>query len=122
VTALKTANLGIRFLLELCALAAVAYWGSQVSDTTVVNVIVAVASPLAMATFWGVLLAPTARRRLHQPLRTMAELLFLALAVAALVAVDAPVLAMVLAAAAVLNGVLLHVWRQDAADLSAQSR
>jgi hypothetical protein len=118
VAAIKGANLAIRFLLELCALAAVAYWGSRASDSTVVNVVVAIAAPLGMAAFWGILLAPNSRRRLEQPLRTLAELAFLAVAVAALVAVNQPVLAALLAAAALLNGLLLHVWQQDASDLS----
>ena len=119
--ALKAANLTVRFLLELCALAAVAYWGSRVSDSTVVNVIVAIAAPLAVATFWGLLLAPSSQRRLEPPLRTLAELLVLALAAAALLAVDEGVLAVILAIVAVLNGLLLHLWRQDAADLSPRT-
>jgi hypothetical protein len=118
VAAIKGANLAIRFLLELCALAAVAYWGSRVSDSTVGNVVVAIAAPVGMAAFWGILLAPNSRHRLEQPLRTLAELAFLAVAVAALVAVDQPVLAAILAAAALVNGLLLHVWQLDASDLS----
>jgi predicted MFS family arabinose efflux permease len=122
VDAIKAANLAVRFLLELCALAAVAYWGSRLSDSTGVNVIVAIAAPLGVATFWGILLAPSSQRRLDPPLRTLAELFVLALAVAALVAVDEPVLAVILAIAGVLNGLLLHVWRQDAADLAPRTR
>jgi uncharacterized protein DUF2568 len=121
VEALKAANLTVRFLLELCALAAVAYWGSQVSDSTAVNVVVAIAAPFAVATFWGLLLAPSSRRRLEPPLRTLAELFVLVLAVAALVAAGQAVLAVILAIAAVVNGLLLHVWRQDAADFAPRT-
>jgi Protein of unknown function (DUF2568) len=122
VTAIKAANLGLRFLIELCALAGVAYWGSRVSDTTAVNVLVAIAAPLALATFWGLLLAPNSNRRLDPPLRTLAELFALAAAVLALIAAGSPILALALAVAALLNGLLLHVWHQDAADLAAESR
>jgi hypothetical protein len=114
VNAAKGANLALRFLLELCALAAAAYWGSEVSSSTVVNVIVAIAAPLAIATVWGLWLAPKAARRLDPPARTILELAVLGAAVAALLAVNAPLLALILAAVAVINGVLLHVWGLDA--------
>ena len=109
----KGITLAVRFLLELCALAAAAWWGSQVSSSTVVNVIVGIAAPLVLATVWGVWLAPTASRRLQPPARTVLELIVLASAVAALLAVDQPLLAIVLGAAAILDGVLLHVWDLD---------
>jgi len=38
VSALKGASLGLRFLLELCVLAAAAYWGSRVSSSGALNV------------------------------------------------------------------------------------
>jgi cytochrome b len=122
VAAIKAANLVLRFVLEVCALAAVADWGAQVSDSTAVNVVVAIAAPLALAVFWGTVLSPKARFRPEQPARTLAELVVLALAAAALFAVDAPVLAVMLVAAAVLNGLLLHVWRQDPADFPVRAR
>jgi hypothetical protein len=102
-----------RFLLELCALAAVAYWGSRLSSSTVVNVIAAILAPLIVATVWGVWLAPTAGRRLQPPARTFLELAVLGVAVAALLAVGATVLAVILAVAAILDGVLLHIWDLD---------
>jgi Protein of unknown function (DUF2568) len=114
MSVLKGANLVLRFLLELCALAGAAYWGSRVSSSTAVNVLVAIAAPLALATVWGVWLAPKAARRLQPPMRTIAELAVLGAAVAALVAAGEPLLALILAAAAVANGLLLHVWGLDA--------
>jgi Na+-transporting NADH:ubiquinone oxidoreductase subunit NqrE len=119
VSAVKGANLALRFLLELCALAAVAYWGSRVSSTAAVNVIVAIAAPLALATVWGIWLAPNASRRLDPPGRTLLELAVLASAVAALVAVDESLLAALLAAVAVINGLLLHMWGLDSAETHA---
>jgi hypothetical protein len=103
----------LRFLLELCALAAVAYWGSRVSSSTVVNVVVAIAAPLAVATVWGIWLAPNSSTRLDPPARTLLELAVLAAAVAALIAVDAPLLGVLLAVVAVINGLLLHLWGLD---------
>jgi hypothetical protein len=113
VNAAKGIGLAVRFLLELCGLAAAAYWGSQVSSSTVLNVIVAIAAPLVLATVWGIWLAPRAARRLHPPARTLLELAVLGAAVAALLAAGESLLALILAAAAILNGVLLHVWDLD---------
>ena len=52
---MKAANLGLRFLLELCLLAALAYVGLQV------NVLLAVAAPVVVAVIWGLFVSPKAR-------------------------------------------------------------
>jgi Protein of unknown function (DUF2568) len=49
---------GAAFLLELCALAALAYWGSTE------NVVLAIVAPLAFAVIWGVFASPRARVQL----------------------------------------------------------
>jgi hypothetical protein len=113
LSAVKAANLALRFLLELCALAAVAYWGAQVSSSTAVNIVVAVAAPLVLATLWGLFLAPKASRRVELPGRWPFELAVLAAAVVALVAAGSPLPAVLLAVIAVLNAVLLHAWGLD---------
>jgi Protein of unknown function (DUF2568) len=116
VSALKGASLGLRFLLELCVLAAAAYWGSRVSSSGALNVAVAIAAPLALATVWGLWLAPRASKRLDPPARTLLELAVLACGVAALVASDQPLPGAILAAVAIVNGLLLHLWGLDAAE------
>jgi hypothetical protein len=116
VRALKGANLVLRFLVELCGLAAVAYWGSRVSSNTAVNVVVAIAAPVAVATVWGLWLAPKANNRLDPPARTLLELAVLAVTVAALVAAGQPLLGVILAVVAVLNGLLLDLWGLDTGD------
>ena len=86
--ALRAANLALRFLLELAALAALAYWGSQAGATVLENVILAVAAPLAFATLWGLLAAPKAPRRLRDPWRLLFEAIAFTLAAIALAAAD----------------------------------
>jgi hypothetical protein len=113
VSAVRGANLALRFLLELCLLAAVAYWGSQIGSSALVNVLVAIAAPVALGAVWGVFLAPKASRRLPLPGRWLLELAVLGLAVAALAAAGSPLLAAILGAAALLNALLLHVWGLD---------
>ena len=110
---IKSANLVLRFVLELCVLAAVAYWGSRVSTRTAVNVVAGIAAPVVVAAVWGAFMAPKAARRLDPPARWALELLVLLAGVAALVAVDAPVLAVALAVVAVANGIALHLWGLD---------
>jgi hypothetical protein len=84
-SSLRAINLGLRFVIELCLLAAFAYWGSRVSDSTAVNVAVAIAAPLAAAAIWGLWIAPKSQRRLPEPRRFALELVLFGLAAAALI-------------------------------------
>ena len=52
---MRAANLGLRFLLELCALAAVGWWGWTVHP------VLGIALPLVVAVVWGAFVAPKAR-------------------------------------------------------------
>ena len=45
----KDANLGLRFLLELVALAALGYWGYRAGDTGLARVALAIGAPMALA-------------------------------------------------------------------------
>ena len=49
-------NEALAFVLELCALAALAGWGAHVA-----GVALAIVAPLVAAVFWGVFVAPRAR-------------------------------------------------------------
>ncbi len=59
MSALKAVVLLIRFLLELAALAAVAYWGWHVSLGPV-RYVAAIVAPIAFATAWGLFASPKA--------------------------------------------------------------
>jgi hypothetical protein len=59
--------LGLRFVCEMAALAAVAYGGQQAADG-VAGIVLAAISVAAVAVVWGVFLAP--RRRLETGLAT----------------------------------------------------
>lgn len=50
-------NLGIRFILELLALFALGYWGSQLGDG-VVGLVLAIAIPIIAAIIWGTFAVP----------------------------------------------------------------
>ncbi len=53
-----TLNLAFRFLLELAALAAIAWYGWQLTDSRPLRVLGALALPLVAATLWGVFSVP----------------------------------------------------------------
>lgn len=55
-------NLAVRFLLELAALAALAYWG-WTQHSGVLRFLLAVGLPLLGATLWGVFAVPGDRSR-----------------------------------------------------------
>jgi hypothetical protein len=58
---LRVINLGVRFMLELAALASVAYWGWNLRGSTALRIAAGVVLPLLVAVFWGLLVSPKAR-------------------------------------------------------------
>lgn len=81
--ALTAANLALRFALELCAIAALFYWGTQ-TGSGAVSWLLAIAAAGLFMLVWGQLLAPRARRRLPMRQRIPLELLLFGLAAVAL--------------------------------------
>ena len=108
---MKTANLAIKFGLELAALAAFAYWGTTIHGTAL-SLLAAIAVLLAVAGLWGTFAAPRAGRRLPKTARIPFELAVFALAAAALAATNAADLAVAFASVAALNTILLTAYRQ----------
>jgi hypothetical protein len=97
------ANDGLRFLLELALLAALAYWGFS-GQTGAVQWVLGLGAPLLVAVVWGRYIAPKASHPTTDPLRLLLELAVFAAGVAALLAADRTVLAPVFAGL-----VLLHL-------------
>jgi hypothetical protein len=99
---MKVANDVVRFLLELCMLAAFAVWGATI------NVAVAIAAPLVAATVWGIWLAPKSERQLRGPAFVAAELTMFGLATVALLAADHTAAAIAFGVVAAINTTLVH--------------
>lgn len=99
---MRAANDVLRFSLELCALAAVAYWGWS-EHGGVWRWVLVVAAPLAMALLWGNTIAPKSRRDVRDPWRLVVELLVFVGAFAALLDADRPVLAIIFGSAAAVH-------------------
>jgi hypothetical protein len=54
------ANLALAFALELCALAALCYWGFSVGGGPVAKAALGIGAPLCAAVLWGLFAAPRA--------------------------------------------------------------
>src|SRR5215831_16723394 len=63
----RDANLGLRFLLELAALGAVAWCGWEIGNSTAAQVLLAIVFPLVFALVWGTFIAPKAAIRVSRP-------------------------------------------------------
>jgi hypothetical protein len=105
---MRGANLVVRFLLELSALAAAAYWGFSASSG-LTQWVLGVGAPLAVAVVWGLFVSPKHKVDLPRPARFAIELIVFAAAVLALAAADQPVLAVVLAVTELISGTLNYV-------------
>lgn len=108
MTTLRGSTLVVRFLCELSALAALAYWGFDTGEGAFAWIL-GLGAPLAAASVWGVFVAPKARRPVGRSTRLLIEFLVFASAAAALGASGQPWLAAALGVAALTTSVL-NVW------------
>ncbi|MGZ8695585.1 MAG: YrdB family protein [Gaiellaceae bacterium] len=108
VAGIRTANLVLRFALELAALVALAAWGFHTGDSWASDIALGIGAPLAAAGVWGAFVAPKARFVVPLGVRVVFELLVFGAAVLALWAADWFAAAFVLAAAVVVSELLLY--------------
>jgi hypothetical protein len=109
VNAAQSANLALRFLLELCAIAAVAYWGIEMGSGLWGWLGAAGAAALVIVV-WALFISPKATVELAPPLRLGLELVIFAAAALALAAAGQAALAVVFAVLAAVSGALNYVW------------
>ena len=107
----EIANAGLRFVLELCALVALAYWGFNASET-IVEWLLGLGAPLAFALVWGALVAPKAPYRLEDPARLLLEVLAFTAPIGALVDADEALLGLAFAIGVLANLVLMQLLGQ----------
>ena len=108
----KSINLALRFVLELGALAGLAYWGWQTGSNPITRVLPAVVAPLAAAGFWGRFIAPKAPQRLRDPVRAAVEIVVFGGATAAIVVAGAAATGAVFGIAAAISLVLMFLFGQ----------
>jgi hypothetical protein len=112
IETMKLANLAVRFLLELCALAAMGYWGYRTGNGHVMKIIMCVGAPLIAAVAWGVFVSPKASIPTTGWLHLLLELCFFGSAVVALNTTGHKSLAEILGIVAAVNLTLIYVWKQ----------
>ena len=107
MAATRSIALALKLVLELGMLAALAYWGAQAGGSAAVDVLLAVAAPLAAAVVWGLYAAPRSPRRLALGPRVVLESCVFAVAAVALAVAGAPVLAAIFAVLVAVDTALL---------------
>ena len=73
MNALKNANLGLRFGLELASLAALAAWGWAAASDRWLRLVLAALAPGIAAVAWGLFVSPKAKVRAHWAIRAAVE-------------------------------------------------
>lgn len=99
------ANLALAFLLELCALGALGYWGVRTGSGPLAKTALGLGAPLFAAVLWGVFAAPRAPVSVP-PLGFLMKLAVFGSAAAALFATGHRVLAGVFAFLIIINSIL----------------
>ncbi len=103
------ANLAIRFLVELGGVAAVGYWGFQVSGDPMVRTAAGIGTAALLIVIWGAVLAPRARSPLSPQQRTNVGTVVLLSTAVALAVAGQPILGLAFGLVTVVNAALLVV-------------
>ncbi len=111
---LHAANEALAFLLELCMLAALAWWGATAVGALAGRIALAIGCPLAAVVIWWLFAAPRARIRLPLPGILAVKAVAFGAGVAAVYAVGQHVLAIVFAVVAAVNTCVAAIDRNAA--------
>jgi hypothetical protein len=108
----KFLNLALRFVLELCLVAAMGFIGYETFGQSVLRWLAAAVLVAATVAIWGYWIAPKAARQLKQPRRLLVEVVLFGSAAAGLALVGEQKVATEFAVAVACNEVLIMVWKQ----------
>jgi len=109
---IKGANVALRFLLELCALGALGYWGFKTGSGALAKTTLGIGAPLVAAVVWGTFVSPNAPVQLPGLLVLILQVLVFGSAAAGLVATGHRTLALAFVVIVVINALLMYVWGQ----------
>lgn len=109
---LKSINVTARFLLEICVLISVGYWGFNTAPGWFLKTLLGIGAPLLITIIWSMFGAPKAAYHLTGFSMLALEVIVFGLGVAALIATKNYSLAWGFAAIVIINRILMFVWRQ----------
>lgn len=109
---LKMLNLGVQFLLELCMLAAIGYWGFMISPGWGMKIVLGIGLPILLIVIWGLFVAPRAAYPLHGVPHLLLRLTLLGSGAVALFASDRADLGWPYTIILVVSEILMIVWKQ----------
>jgi hypothetical protein len=109
---LKAINAGLAFFLELAMLTALGYWGFYGDKSVFAKWILGLGLPLLTAVGWGMFLAPRATYRLGNITGNLLSLILFLLAATVLFYTRQTLLAIIFASTAVVNRMLILLWKQ----------
>jgi hypothetical protein len=107
---MRAANLGLRFLLELGALAAVGYWGWKTGDG-LLGWGLAIAAIAAVSAVWALFVSPKHTVETSKPISFAIELAVWLAAGAALYTTGHEALGLAFAGVSMASGALNYAWR-----------
>ena len=108
----KIINLGIRFLLEVCALLSLGYFGFQTGKEFLMKLVLGIGIPVLFAVLWGIFGSPAAPMQLSKPLRVVLEITIFFLAGTALYTSGHQYMAIGFVILVVINKTLMFIWKQ----------
>jgi hypothetical protein len=105
---LTTANLTLRFLLELAAIGALGYWGFRTGSGPLGKAALGLGAPVLAIVVWGTFVAPKASVALADPVRLLVSLAVFGAAALALYSTRQDALVWAFAGLVAVNVTLLH--------------
>jgi hypothetical protein len=112
LTGLKNVNLLVAFLLELCVLVALGYWGFQTGQGMALKIILGLGAPILAIVVWGMFGAPRSSWQLQGIWYWLLKVVFFGSAIVALFVANQRTLGVAFALVFVLNSMLIYIWKQ----------
>ncbi|WP_313893239.1 YrdB family protein [Psychrobacillus sp.] len=94
--------------MEICALAAFAFWGFHIDRGRFFKILFGIATPLIIAIFWGTFISPKATFPVTVPVRIILQFVIFAFAAAALYFSDKSLLALIFGVVVLIGMILMY--------------